>query len=220
MNSEQILVELAGCKGHNAAVFYQEAKRRQADSNSLIESATRIEREQAACIDGATAIREVNRLTAENALQSDLIGKMEKQINDQRNAEQRLSARVQELEADIKAASGAFAMPMPQPGTDMAKMMISNRLLARRAEKAETDRDQLREALKRIQWNYAKTTCPECNRRDIDGHAKWCRVAIALAGHAPESKPARCKGSFCGSIDPERCARCKAGPAPEGGACG
>ncbi len=106
--------------------------------------------------------------------------------------------RVAELEADIKAASGAFAMPMPQPGTDMAKMMISNRLLVRRAEKAETDRDRLATEAE----SYHRIAAEKHNE------VRALREALLIVQHYPGLE----------EFLAHACAKALAGPAPEGGA--
>jgi hypothetical protein len=56
--------------------------------------------------------------------------------------------------ADTEAAAGELLVPMPESGTDAARMLIANRLLKRRAERAESAgaarEAQLCEALRRL----------------------------------------------------------------------
>jgi hypothetical protein len=45
-----------------------------------------------------------------------------------------LTDELETMRADMVAAAGAFSVPIPKPGSDMAKVMSTNTLLKRRIE--------------------------------------------------------------------------------------
>jgi chromosome segregation ATPase len=121
------------------------------------------------------AIRDSQPLAAANSLHSDLIGKMERQIKDQRNTEQRLAARVAELEADkarlaVEVDSMRQQAEQARKDRDEATMEAAEAVLG-----AEAERDRIRELLLEAQSGGDAFRAPQ---------DWWARVA--LAGPAPE----------------------------------
>lgn len=81
------------------------------------------------------------------------------------NRVERLERDIKVHEADLKAAAGSLLLAMPEPGTEMAKLIRANAMLrrqlhhARRQGRSEEEQDELaklRDQLNRIrsQWHY------------------------------------------------------------------
>jgi hypothetical protein len=75
-------------------------------------------------------------------------------------------ARVKELEGDVSAAAGELMVPLPEPGTDMARVLVANSLLRAKVSRlidagdvlasvSEMDTEEKR-IRARVRWEEAK----------------------------------------------------------------
>jgi hypothetical protein len=103
-------------------------------------------------------------------------------------------ATVAGLREDVRIAAGECLVPVPEPGTDMARLLIANRLLKQRAEAAERELEAWEstraaiEALPRRQVLDLATTGPEKNQRvERMGYVDAVELAAVLAALPPHS---------------------------------
>jgi hypothetical protein len=87
-----------------------------------------------------------------------------------REIEKKLKNELAEARRDIEMAAGELMVAMPEPGTDMARVMHANAMMRR-------ERDRLRAALKEIE----QRTGPEGDMADL--------AVNELARAALEGKP-------------------------------
>lgn len=59
-----------------------------------------------------------------------------------------LECEVIELKNDIELAAGELRVPIPEPGTDMARVMIANRIMRNERDKARNELNDMRDAIK------------------------------------------------------------------------
>lgn len=76
-----------------------------------------------------------------------------------------LRARLDKIENDMRQAAGELMIDLPEPGTDLFKLLLANRVLMTRAEQAEADADRLAEELK-LEQN------PGCKCAALAAHEK------------------------------------------------
>ena len=56
-------------------------------------------------------------------------------------------AEIQAMRADIEAASGELRVPMPEPGTDMARVMVANAIMRDQRDEAKRENEAMRAAI-------------------------------------------------------------------------
>lgn len=68
----------------------------------------------------------------------------------------RLVAERDRLRADFEAAAGELLIPVPEPGTDIARLMIANRMCVRMHDRLHSDNKRLRRHKRKLQAKLAK----------------------------------------------------------------
>lgn len=69
---------------------------------------------------------------------------------------ERLAAERDRLRADFEAAAGELLIPVPEPGTDIARLMIANRMCVRMHDRLHSDNKRLRRHKRKLQAKLAK----------------------------------------------------------------
>lgn len=82
---------------------------------------------------------------------------------------ERLVGRLTTLEKDLEAAAGDLAVPLPEPGTDVARLLMANRLLRNRVSELEGTLGMAREDGYRSPMEDAIDRCFEL----VDGSPAW-----------------------------------------------
>ena len=63
-----------------------------------------------------------------------------------------LESQLAEARADVVAAAGELMVPIPEPGTDMSKVMIANALMRRERDKARAEVERYKVDAERYRW--------------------------------------------------------------------
>lgn len=112
--------------------------------------------------------------------------------------------RLKKIEADIEAAAGELMVPVPQPGTDAARVMIANRLLKSEVERltaelklVEKVRDGERDAKADDPCpKCGSFTCPKCGYEHSRGPVHGSEIFYCLScGHAGPKQDAKTRVS-------------------------
>jgi hypothetical protein len=64
-----------------------------------------------------------------------------------------LRAELGEARRDVELAAGELLVAMPEPGTDMARVMIANSIMRRERDALRAELDAARRALGEIAWS-------------------------------------------------------------------
>lgn len=76
--------------------------------------------------------------------------------------------------ADVKLAAGELMGPVPEPGTDMARVCIANRLMRNERDEARTERNSERERATNFEqdlWNCRAAR--DAYSAQVDAYRKW-----------------------------------------------
>jgi hypothetical protein len=65
----------------------------------------------------------------------------------------KLEAELGEARRDVELAAGELLVAMPEPGTDMARVMIANSIMRRERDALRAELDAARRALGEIAWS-------------------------------------------------------------------
>lgn len=82
-----------------------------------------------------------------------------------RNALPRLLAEHERLTRDVVEASGMLMVEIPEPGTDMAKVMRANAQMRRERDDARRERDEARAALREAIFEHGAHCVGRCPDR-------------------------------------------------------
>ncbi len=90
-----------------------------------------------------------------------------------------MHAELAEARRDIEMAAGELMVAMPQPGTDMARVMLANAMMRRERDEARRERDRLREAVEVLQtdvYNLTQKVIPNIRKERDDAEAELAEV--------------------------------------------
>lgn len=94
------------------------------------------------------------------------------------------------LKADLAAAAGELLVPIPMPGTDMARLLLANVLLRRERDELRKENARLKEAILLLGCDCDNTGTAECVAALQE---RWRRLAAAANGNAPQGMAGRCE---------------------------